>query len=137
MSFEGVSMSVAGLVVLSFAVMRSDLGPVLFDRRLWRSITFVAAMTFVLAAQYRPDDFKAGMETTSEVIAREVKAILAPVFAHVEHDTGRASPATRPTAQASGRPWAWRALLKSPEPAGLSSAGEPYRVAAAKAALAC
>jgi hypothetical protein len=87
MSFEGVTFSLAGLVVLSFAVMRSDWGEVLLGRRLWATVTTFAALSFLGVAFYRPLDFQQGVERVSTIVQRELAEAVDPALARLTTTT--------------------------------------------------
>jgi hypothetical protein len=80
MSFEGVTLSAAGLVVLSFAVMRSEWGELVLGRRAWTTATTLAALVFIGVASFRPLDFQRGVETVSTILQREFSDAVQPTL---------------------------------------------------------
>ena len=81
MLFDGVTFSVAGVVVLSIAILRAeDIGLALLGRRIWSCIAGVATATLCAVAYFSPLDFRRGFETTVEVAAKELQRPLEAVM---------------------------------------------------------
>ncbi len=77
MSFFGaVTSSLAGVVVLCFAVMKFDFGDILFGRRAWRMIPAAASMLFLGMAMYHPAAFTEGMDTVGRVATEQLIGML-------------------------------------------------------------
>src|SRR4051812_26493279 len=94
MLFRGVTLSLAGLVVLAVGIMRFEFGDVLVGRRRWCVITFVAAMVVLAVAHFRPADFVGGVKTIATEMQREVTTGLQRVGIGV-------TPTTRPSSTKS------------------------------------
>lgn len=103
MLFEGVMLSVAGLVVFSIAILRSeDMGSALFGRRTWGRISIAAAVTVAGIAHFRPVDFQRGLSTAVEVASRELQkpieaAMKAAFPVTTTTSTSAPAPVGRPT----------------------------------------
>ena len=91
--FDGVTVSVAGLVVLAFAVLRFQFGDILFGKRVWGKVTLAAASLIGGVAYLKPVDFTRGMNTVVAASTREVSERMAPVFASLA-DTFATPPKT-------------------------------------------
>ena len=92
--FEGVTFSLAGLVVLCLAVMRSDLGEVVLGRRVWAKVTAVAAFLFLGIAVYQREAFMEGVNVAATQATRELTEALgkAGILPTTTTTTGPSSP---------------------------------------------
>ncbi len=70
--FGGVTFSLAGLVVVCLAVMRSDVGEVILGRKAWGKVTVIAAILFLGIAIYQREAFIEGVNVAATQAAREV-----------------------------------------------------------------
>lgn len=77
--FGAVTWSLAGLVVLCFAILRFDVGDLLFGRKAWRAVTGVASALFLAMAVCYPAAFMEGMDTVGKVAAKEFTETLARI----------------------------------------------------------
>jgi len=77
--FAGVTLSVAGLVVLAFAIMQSEIGEILVGRHLWNWVKPLAALIIVGTAVWRPDDYTKGIDTVMVTATAEANEVIQPI----------------------------------------------------------
>ena len=80
MSFQGVDLSLAGVVVLALAIMRSEVLEIVLRRRVWKLLTGAAALAFLGVGYVNPPAFQEGLTRAGHLIAEEVRGPLDEVL---------------------------------------------------------
>lgn len=62
--------------MLCFAIMRSEIGELIFGGRIWKTVAGVAAVTFLAIAIYRPDAFTEGVNIVGQQAGEEISDVL-------------------------------------------------------------
>lgn len=78
--FDGVTFSMAGLVVLAVALLRSEIGGIILGRRVWGWITTAAALIILGVAIHSPHDYSKGINTVVVKATHEAQEVVQPVL---------------------------------------------------------